>query len=542
MKKKIAVCSFIISAVLYANDDGGIKLNESVISTGGFETTLEKTDKNINIITTKDIENQNFENITEALNGLPGITVFSNTFGSFVDLRGQGVSKAKSNVQILVDGVNINPLDPAHGVLPIDTIPIGNIERIEVIPGGGSIVYGDGAVGGVINIITKVESGVASNYLNSKVGSLEERKLELGTGHRFNDKVLVQLDYSGASTDGYRDGNDAEKHFVQGTVNYKINDSNKIILKYSRAEEDSKSPSMLTREQLNEDRRGSGEVNPWDSPSQSELTRDLIALNYKSNLSEKLSLNLDINYQNTENRWSSQMEVYQMPTFTSKAQESVGVFHDKKFVFSPKLKYEYANGEIIGGIDYKDMEAKRIGEPGYLGMYLDYDAIFSKKSLAAFILNRYSYRNWDFTQGYRRERSEYKTGRSLSLYTFGPPLEMGANPTVRSSSNFKNSREMENDAYELGFNYRYSDTGNIYTRGEFGFRTPAPSELIDKPQDKTLGYLENSLEAERFKNFEIGLKDAYKNMFFSLTLFHTLTEDEILQIGSMPTWWEFINM
>ncbi|MGL4404096.1 MAG: TonB-dependent receptor, partial [Fusobacteriaceae bacterium] len=151
-------------------------------------------------------------------------------------------------------------------------------------------------------------------------------------------------------------------------------------------------------------------------------------------------------------------------------------------------------------------------------------------------------KNWDFTQGYRRERSDYETSRTLSLYTFGPPLELGANPTVRSSSNFKNRRRMKNDAYELGVNYRYSDTGNIYTRGEFGFRTPAPSELIDKSQDKTVGYLENNLEPEKFRNFEIGIKDAYKNMFFTLTAFHTRTEDEILQIGSMPTWWEFINM
>lgn len=79
-----------------------------------------------------------------------------------IDLRGQGgldgnSAGAKANVQILLDGVAINSLETSMVSSPINTISIDNVERIEVIPGGGSVIYGSGTSGGVINIITKKE-------------------------------------------------------------------------------------------------------------------------------------------------------------------------------------------------------------------------------------------------------------------------------------------------------------------------------------------------------------------------------------------------
>ena len=73
-------------------------------------------------------------------------------------MRGQG-DKAKQNVQILVDGVQMNSLDTSMTATPINTISPDSIERIEVLPGGGSVLYGSGTSGGVVNIITKKGTG-----------------------------------------------------------------------------------------------------------------------------------------------------------------------------------------------------------------------------------------------------------------------------------------------------------------------------------------------------------------------------------------------
>lgn len=68
-------------------------------------------------------------------------------------MRGSG-EKSLSRVKILVDGVSINPTEETMASLPINSIPIETIKKIEVIPGGGATLYGSGSVGGVINIVT----------------------------------------------------------------------------------------------------------------------------------------------------------------------------------------------------------------------------------------------------------------------------------------------------------------------------------------------------------------------------------------------------
>ncbi|ECR1617118.1 TonB-dependent receptor plug domain-containing protein, partial [Campylobacter jejuni] len=72
--------------------------------------------------------------------------------GRNIDMRGQG-NKSNIAVKVMIDGHAINVLDNSHGVTPLDSINLDNVERIEIIPGGGSVLYGSGTRGGVINII-----------------------------------------------------------------------------------------------------------------------------------------------------------------------------------------------------------------------------------------------------------------------------------------------------------------------------------------------------------------------------------------------------
>lgn len=62
-------------------------------------------------------------------------------------MRGQG-NKSNIAVKVMIDGRAINVLDNSHGVTPLDSINLDNVERIEIIPGGGSVLYGSGTRGG----------------------------------------------------------------------------------------------------------------------------------------------------------------------------------------------------------------------------------------------------------------------------------------------------------------------------------------------------------------------------------------------------------
>ena len=159
MKKKLFILALIASSMIYADefyeDDNSVTLDDTVISVTGFSESTKNVAANVTVITSQELEERNIKTVAEALTTLGNISLLSEDYkGATVDLRGQG-SNAKSNVQVLVDGISINGLDTDHGNVSINTININDIEKIEVIPGGGSVVYGSGTAGGVVNIITK---------------------------------------------------------------------------------------------------------------------------------------------------------------------------------------------------------------------------------------------------------------------------------------------------------------------------------------------------------------------------------------------------
>ncbi len=79
---------------------------------------------------------------------MPFVGKANQGLGTNLDLRGQGAS-SNVNVQVLLNGTNLNMLDSSHGVTPINTIAPSDIERVEILPGGGAVMYGNGTRGGL---------------------------------------------------------------------------------------------------------------------------------------------------------------------------------------------------------------------------------------------------------------------------------------------------------------------------------------------------------------------------------------------------------
>jgi len=109
---------------------------------------------NTSVITKEEIKNFNVSTLGQVLNLKKGIFVkdILNNNKPTLDLRGFG-DTGNSNVLVLVNGFRMNNIDMS--ATDLSQIPISEIEKIEIIYGGGSVLYGDNAVGGVINIITK---------------------------------------------------------------------------------------------------------------------------------------------------------------------------------------------------------------------------------------------------------------------------------------------------------------------------------------------------------------------------------------------------
>lgn len=129
-------------------------LNQPVFSPFRTEGTVKDSTRPVYVITGEEIEAQGARNVREAIRFLPGVLP-DGTVGTEVQaLSGQFIRGSNSNqVLILLDGKPINNL--GSGGFDLSEIPSNNIERIEVLPGGGSTLYGSGAMGGIINIITR---------------------------------------------------------------------------------------------------------------------------------------------------------------------------------------------------------------------------------------------------------------------------------------------------------------------------------------------------------------------------------------------------
>ena len=142
-KKLLLVSSFILLASSMAAKENSIKLDQTVVTTENFATDVRRTPANISIVTAEDIEKSGAKDLVQALQNVPGIAVKRYAGTIKFDMRGSNSMYADKNNLITLDGVPVSASQVAN--LPIETI-----ERVEVIPGGGNILYGDKAVGGVV--------------------------------------------------------------------------------------------------------------------------------------------------------------------------------------------------------------------------------------------------------------------------------------------------------------------------------------------------------------------------------------------------------
>ena len=186
---------------------------------GGAITGSSRT-----VITAEDIEHSPSQTLPDILSQAAGVQVM-HLFGSplgtndMVDLRGFGAF-AQSNVLVLVNGRRFQDLD-SQG-FDFSTIPLNSIERIEITRGNsGTVVYGDGAIGGVINIVTKTVSAAPFfGKVESAVGSYgyEEGRLSAATSSG-PWSTSVYGDTVGSS--GYRQNSKLNQQDVVGNLNYK---------------------------------------------------------------------------------------------------------------------------------------------------------------------------------------------------------------------------------------------------------------------------------------------------------------------------------
>ncbi len=141
-----------------------------VVTATKIETPTEQLGASVTVVNGEDVQIYHYPSLTEAIRNVPGLEVTQS--GSYGKLSTLSIRGANSNqVQVLVDGVRVK--SPTTGQVDLSDISPDQIERIEVIRGPQSTLYGADAIGGVVNIITRKGKGPFSASVQQEAGNYD---------------------------------------------------------------------------------------------------------------------------------------------------------------------------------------------------------------------------------------------------------------------------------------------------------------------------------------------------------------------------------
>ena len=230
MKNSLNVFSLFIIILFSINISliNGLSANEVdeiIVKGARIETSASNFGSSIFILNSEDIRLRGIRSAIDAISSSPGVTTKKNgSFGGVGSVRIRGASS--SQTLVLVDGVPVNDASSPGGGYNFEYLDTSNIERIEVLRGSQSTLWGSDAIGGVVNIFTKSAEDNSVNIL-SETGSFGLRKInsEFGLVSNFGKFLFLVDDTSldGISKADRKDGNIEKDGFETNSYSFKGN-------------------------------------------------------------------------------------------------------------------------------------------------------------------------------------------------------------------------------------------------------------------------------------------------------------------------------
>ena len=167
----LSVASILVTQnLLLANETTKLDDVQVVTSATGFEQNIKDAPATISVITAEELEKKSYSDVTDALKNVPGVNIVGSGSKKTISIRGMG----SAYTLFLIDGKPAQGADAyaIRGGYPETQVnympPLEAIERIEIIRGPASSLYGSDAMGGVINIITKKHSDKATASIRTE--------------------------------------------------------------------------------------------------------------------------------------------------------------------------------------------------------------------------------------------------------------------------------------------------------------------------------------------------------------------------------------
>ncbi|GIU28521.1 TonB-dependent receptor [Shewanella hafniensis] len=286
-----SLCSYsVIAPAMAADASSTAKVDEHLVVIGRSDNTPLNIAANVNVIDAAAIEMSGATSVTEVLRGQSGIQISDNNIGTSFAMRGFSASTAVNNTLILLDGRRLNNIDIAAPSL--NAIPLNQVERIEILSGSAGVLYGDQAVGGVINIVTKSPENTGGSVQLSG-GSFDTYEGRGDVSGAINKDWRYFFTGSYNQGDNYRKHNANETGSILGRIQYKTA-TDSFFVETSYYDDDRENPGSLTKDQFKD--------NPRDSGNQKQYSHEMTTAartGYQHQLNQNWALAADLDYSDT---------------------------------------------------------------------------------------------------------------------------------------------------------------------------------------------------------------------------------------------------
>ena len=485
---------------------------ETIVVTGmRFEEPFADQPSGISVITRDMINESSARTIPELLTQHAGILardLFGNNASSTtVDMRGFGAA-AGQNTLILLDGRRITDVD-LSGV-QWSAIPFASIERIEVMRGSGSVLYGDGATNGVINIITKSPAQVGkSGKISVKAGSYGMAEVQANANY-FSGQAGFDITASRFNTDGYRANNQNEQTNVQANTRWKFS-AGELALKLGIDRQEIRLPGARLVQPdaginlVETDPRGT--ATPLDYASRDG---NWVAVEWKQRFSEA-----DVNI-GVARRTKNQKSFFDFNGFPN--------YRDGDMLmtsFTPRIKLPHAlggEGILVAGMDlYRwNYDLQTSNSPMNIGQPIN--QIFSTQKNSAWYLQNTTYisQATSLLAGMRNERV------SMNAYdVYNDAAPGGIFGSAAPPGYFARSR----NAYELGLHHKLSDNFSLNGKIGRGFRFANIDEIYESSPSFSNQF--QFLRPQSSDTYEISAEHRLGKGRWRMSIFNIKVRDEI---------------
>ena len=473
-------------------DDDSIKIKEVVVTATRYEEKVSSVPANVTIITEEDIKRSTAQNIPDILRTEAGIQVndiTGNHRNMTVDIRGFGET-APLNTLVLVDGMRANQADLSG--TDWTQISLSRVKKIEIIRGGqGSVLYGDNAAGGVINIITK-EGDVLKAGGSVAYGSYDTFKSNVFFSGNSNS-LSYSLTGSYLSSDGYRTNSNTEAKDFGVNLNYYINDFMKLNLSSGYHKDDTGLPGALKESDFAAGVSRTDSVNPSDFAGVEDYYFKGGPEIYFWNGS---LVKIDVSYRKRDS--------LSFASFTGG--NFLGDTEIETVALSPQVLLKNKMGEVKNtltlGLDYQSAEEKILNDSLFFGSHTIGKFKLEKENAGYYIHDEINIMdNLLLSGGYRHDRADF---------TFYPSTPDHTN--------------MDEDLYAAGVNYDFYKKSYAYFSFSRSFRYPVLDELFSFFTNT----IDMHLNSQKSDDYELGLRHYLSDKTYAhVNLFRIDTDSEI---------------